>query len=381
MTIRLFCGGYHDEIHCLEFDPSNNSLIKLYSISAGTPTWLTLVQGKLYSLNEWGDRGGTGEGEITSYDVKDGSLLERKRLGTKGTWPCHAASLKDENLLVTNYKGGSLINFKLTDSLEEVEVLAHDLEGGEGLGPAGRQDSVHLHGVAVDPFNRFVVVPDLGYDMLRVFKVSKGNRLIRLPPIKLTAGGGPRHVSFGKPKSETEVTLYVVQELSNTITSFTYQLPTTTSNDDLSSPILTLLQSDISILPPNPFPHQSNFGSWHAAEIVCTNTHLYVSNRMAGDIPNGVTIEGSHLSDVISIFKIDEQGMSVESLRCVDAAGRTPRHFSIKSIRKGEEEADYLALAAQDSSSIVIHEILAGGELREVARLASMGRPGVIIWE
>lgn len=260
-------------------------------------------------------------------------------------------------------------------------MLAHELEGGVGLGPADRQDSVHLHGVAVDPFNRFVVVTDLAFDLLRLFEISKGNRLIRLPPIKLTAGGGPRHVSFGIPKNETEVILYVVQELSNTITSFTYQLPTTTSNDDISSPLLTLLQSDVSILPPNPFPHQSNFETWHAAEIVCTSTHLYVSNRMAGDISNGVKIEGSDLSDVISIFKIDEQGIIVESVRWVDAGGRTPRHLSIKSIRKGEEEADYLALAAQDSSLIVIHEILAGGELREVARLSSMGRPGVVIWE
>lgn len=68
----------------------------------------------------------------------------------------------------------------------------------DGPGPVpDRQDVPHLHHTIVDPSGEFIVVPDLGADLLRVYKLSADSiEWTELPPQKAPAGSGPRHGVF-----------------------------------------------------------------------------------------------------------------------------------------------------------------------------------------
>jgi 6-phosphogluconolactonase (cycloisomerase 2 family) len=82
-----------------------------------------------------------------------------------------------------------------------------------------RQDAPHLHDAVLDPTGKFLVVPDLGADLLRVYKVDTGIAgYSSVGSVKAVAGSGPRHVAFAKAGDKTF--LYSTNELSNTITGY-----------------------------------------------------------------------------------------------------------------------------------------------------------------
>jgi 6-phosphogluconolactonase (cycloisomerase 2 family) len=88
-----------------------------------------------------------------------------------------------------------------------------------------RQDAPHPHGVVVDPTGRFVVVPDLGADLVRIFYINPDTgHLEPTDPYVTAPGSGPRHGTFwtpkGSQKNTTEVYFYLVHELNNRLSGF-----------------------------------------------------------------------------------------------------------------------------------------------------------------
>jgi 6-phosphogluconolactonase (cycloisomerase 2 family) len=90
----------------------------------------------------------------------------------------------------------------------------------EGRGPVRyRQDSPHPHEAALDPTGRFVVVPDLGADLVRVFAVDKATLKLEVAaPLVAPKGSGPRHLAFMVAGDKTF--LFLISELANTITTY-----------------------------------------------------------------------------------------------------------------------------------------------------------------
>lgn len=88
---------------------------------------------------------------------------------------------------------------------------------GPGPDPS-RQEAPHPHEVFLDPKGQFVLVPDLGADLVRVFAVD-GLNLVSVDPLKAAPGSGPRHVEF-LVSPEGKTFLYLIAELSNTITAY-----------------------------------------------------------------------------------------------------------------------------------------------------------------
>lgn len=87
-----------------------------------------------------------------------------------------------------------------------------------GPNPA-RQDAPHPHEVILDPTGEFIITPDLGADLLRIFHIdSSTNELVALEPYSVVAGSGPRHGTFLQTDNATY--LYVVTELTNTLTGY-----------------------------------------------------------------------------------------------------------------------------------------------------------------
>lgn len=85
-----------------------------------------------------------------------------------------------------------------------------------------RQDVPHLHDAILDPTKQFLLVPDLGSDLVRVYKIPAGvasASVKEVTPIKALPGSGPRHGAFAVVGTNTF--FYHVNELSNSITGYT----------------------------------------------------------------------------------------------------------------------------------------------------------------
>ena len=88
-----------------------------------------------------------------------------------------------------------------------------------------RQDAPHPHGVFVDPTGQFVLVPDLGADLVRIFAINPSTGYLEpVDPYHATPGSGPRHLAFWTPKSANTTTsdiyMFLVHELTNMVSGF-----------------------------------------------------------------------------------------------------------------------------------------------------------------
>jgi 6-phosphogluconolactonase (cycloisomerase 2 family) len=82
-----------------------------------------------------------------------------------------------------------------------------------------RQEASHPHAAVLDPTQRFILVPDLGADLIHVYGVDvEGLALSKLDPLVVAPGSGPRHLTF--VVKETKTFMYLVTELANTIVGY-----------------------------------------------------------------------------------------------------------------------------------------------------------------
>lgn len=87
-----------------------------------------------------------------------------------------------------------------------------------GTNPA-RQDAPHPHEVILDPTGSFILSPDLGADLVRVFTIDKKtSALTESKPLQAPPGTGPRHGGFHVTHGETF--FFLASELGNTVTSY-----------------------------------------------------------------------------------------------------------------------------------------------------------------
>ncbi|KAK4055653.1 hypothetical protein OIV83_000199 [Microbotryomycetes sp. JL201] len=389
----LYAGGYLGEIVTLRFTPghagSNATLERVGSTSmAGeAPTWLTLSPDSklLFSTDELG-------GLLSSFEIERDSLRHLSSIPVGGEWPCHSTLLDStpRKLLSATYKGQLVTSHTIFSSgdfvPDESYVQRLSVEGVGELGPhKTRQDSRHPHGVHIDPKGKAVVVPDLGTDQLRLFRVLPDGQIEYVigGETRTEPASGPRHCLFAKSRIGQDV-MYVLNELSNSVSVYSVTYDRDESAESL--PRFSVLQSSVSLLPPQPTSRQSPFEKWHAAEVKVTPDlrHLIASNRAEDHDPHNGTREGD--PDLFATFALRDDGtLDEESKQTVTSFGRAPRHFSLSSesrTRASWKQGDdlYLAVAHHDSDEVVVAQVRDNAELVEVARLQGLARPGVVIW-
>ena len=87
-----------------------------------------------------------------------------------------------------------------------------------GVNPQ-RQEAPHPHQAILDPTGNFLVVPDLGADLVRIFALNKTTLAYRAVTSLATApGSGPRHAAFVVGTAKTF--FYVINELDNTLVGY-----------------------------------------------------------------------------------------------------------------------------------------------------------------
>jgi 6-phosphogluconolactonase len=317
-------------IYAYLFDPGVGKLSALgVAAESEDPSFLVVhPSGKyLYAVNEVDHFGATKSGAVSAFSIeaKTGKLTLLNQAATQGAGPCYISLDKTGKfVLVANYDGGSVAVFPTREDGSLGAASAFMQHSGSSVDKE-RQGGPHAHWIGTSPDNRFALAADLGLDEILVYRFNalKGTLAPGTPPFsKVTAGSGPRHLTF-HPNGRFA---YVLSEMGSSVTSFAYKA----TNGSLS-PLETV--STLSILRKDPPATKE------AAEIAVhpSGKFLYASNRAN--------------IDTISAFSIDPLKGTIKLKNEYPTMGKTPRNFAIDPTGK------FLLVANQESNNIVVFRI------------------------
>ena len=213
-------------IYVFRMDGSTGALSQVQVIELENPSWLTLdAQGRfLYAVNEvgtWRGQANSGGVSALAVDPGNGQLTLLNDQPTMGADSTHVTLDPTGHWLVTsNYTGG---NFTLlpVQSNGQIGPLT-DLFAPTGQGPnANRQEAPHAHETRFDNTGSFALGADLGLDRLWSWRIDgNAGKFVAntVPYVQVASGSGARHFDF-HPSGRF---LYVIDEMANSITVFTY---------------------------------------------------------------------------------------------------------------------------------------------------------------
>jgi 6-phosphogluconolactonase len=305
--MRFYIGGYDTNLNIAELDPADGSIEIVGKVT--TPQNASFLRhcadlSTLYATVEAGSKTGA-SGKIAAYRVgSDGGLTAIGSAESCGAGPCHLDIDPERRLLTAANYGGetfSAISLKEDGTLEQpVACVRHH---GKSVNP-NRQAEPHPHATTFSPDRAWLFVCDLGTDRIMRYKTDAllaGSAEEPAAPegeaaAVIAPGSGPRHITF----SADARFVYLVNELSNTVTVFSYEAQTGG---------LEAVQELSSL--PSTFDGQSTGAE---IQIHPNGRFLYASNR-------------GH--DSIAVFARDTASGELEFQTTVDVTGEHPRHFQI----------------------------------------------------
>lgn len=240
-------------------------------------------------------------------------------------------------------------------------------------GAVAQQDAPHPHEVFLDPTGSFIVSPDLGADLLRIYSIDDASgKLHDCPSVNVTLGSGPRHGVFwtdgssgndtarpdSKPMHQRKMAavgktmMYLVNEIGGTMMSF-----------DVSygrSGCLDLEKKDSLV----PYPKQKMPEGATPAAIELIGDAFYVSVRSDQGFPPN--------DSMVVLDRAPKDG-AVSLRKTSSAYGKVPRTFSIN--RAG----DLVAIGNQASATVaIVRRDRKTGELGEQVAVLQVGEPGKV---
>lgn len=346
----LVYGASSKGIYNYRFDPKAGRLTPIGVASeAVKPSFMvTDPQHRfLYAVTEKGQDGYKTNGFVSSFSIdrNTGALTFLNRVDSGGGSPCHLVVDKTgKTLYVANYGTGSVVSFAIKPDGSIGERTGFDQHTGSSVDPA-RQEGPHAHATVLSPDNRFLFVPDLGTDQVKIYKVdtAKGTFEPNDPPFAtVKAGLGPRHFAFGRGAKFA----YALCEMGSSVVVFSYN-PVKGS--------LTPVQT-ISNLPPD-FKGEDNSAE---IEIDRSGRFLYASNR-------------GH--DSITVFAIDPTRGTLTRVEVVPTQGNIPRNFSL------DPSGKYLIAGNQMSNNMVVFSVdQKDGKLKPAGQVVDIPSPVDILF-
>lgn len=318
----LFAGGYTlgqagQGLDVYELNTESGELTKLGgSVAVTNPSFFTLSpDGRfLYACTE-SKLPGNGHVSAFAIDSLSGRLTALNKRSSGGENPVYVTA--DRRFVVNvNYTAGNASVFRLNanGSLQDPAQLLRFQ--GSGLNPA-RQDGPHLHAAVFSPDQRYLFITDLGADRIRIFKwdTTLASPAVSHEELSVVtvAGSGPRHLEF----HPTLPLAYCIEELSGTVTAYTY------AEGKLEA---------IQRLPSYAQPHQD----YESADIHVSpdGLFLYASNRRP--------------EHNLSIFSIDQVTGKLKPIGHQSTYGEHPRNFAI------DPSGRFLAVANVSTGNIVV---------------------------
>jgi 6-phosphogluconolactonase len=338
-SLTVYVGTYTDGssrgIYRFSFDPvTGATTAAVLAAETTNPSFLALhPSGRfLYAVGEIAGGDGARAGAVSAFSIEPGTgdLVLLNQQPSEGIGPCHlVVDRTGRRVLVANYGSGTVAVLPVgSDGRLEP---ASSVQAHAGSGPVpGRQEKPHAHGVYLDPAQRFLLSPDLGADRVFVYRFDAERGALEPHAAALLApGSGPRHLAF-HPNGKL---LYVINELSSTITAFRYE-----------AGVLSALETITTL--PDGF---SGTNSTAEVEVSPDGRFLYGSNR-------------GH--DSLAVFRVDGTGRLTPAGH-FPVGGKTPRHFAIapggRFILAGHQGSGTIAVLRIDGASGV--PVLVGSPL------------------
>jgi len=364
----------------------NLNVVSNFNTSVEAPSWLTFnpQNNILYLIDEALT---SANGTIVSYrtDPTTGSLTELHRTdalvgGVSGVFFANGAMLA-----VAHYTGSSLQTYTL-DCLTGATTLAQTFTFSmSGPGPVpNRQEAPHPHQAITDPTGQYILVPDLGADLVRIFSIDpETHNLTPLTPLRAQPGSGPRHATFSTFPIAGSHVFYLAGEISATVTAYrvTY-LPSLGG--------LTFIQLPNGIYPSlgpgHPIPPTTTGESTGVtAELAFSpdGAYLIASNRRDLSFNSSSSIgpysSSTTPSDSLATWRFQPGAADgeLQFLGLFPAGGEYPRQFALN--RAG----NLVAVGLQRSERVVVLErnTVTGGFVRQVAEIEGLGGVTCVVWE
>lgn len=287
------------------------------------------------------------DNEIAAFAISpmSGGLTFLGSKSAHGKSTCYLTiDIPGKHLLFCNYWDSVIGTMPLTSAgiLEDVsvkleppkQVVAQSLDDHLH----NRQSEPHAHAIVLDPFfGRVAFVPDLGEDDIKQHLYDENTGVLS-PTTSIKCGPdgmgphGPRYICF----HPTLNTMYVINELSSTVSVFEFNATLAETLEAGSDTKTVHLVQNISTIP-TAFP--KNLNTCGRICIDPSGKFLLVSNR-------------GH--DSIAVFRIDSatdvcgESGKLSIISFTHTRGKTPRHFQF------EPSGKYLLSANQDTDSISI---------------------------
>lgn len=341
-----YIGSYADAatpgVYACSYD-SQNGRFALIEQTCGlqNPTFLAINPPnlKLYAIADQLTSKGQRHGAAVTFniDAATGKLSRLDEQTTVEAPTCHInLDHTRQYLFVASYHGG-MIGLLPVDEDGAIGVTA-DVQQHIGSSIRPQQDRPHPHSVFLAPDNRFALVPDLGLDRIRIYRLDESNRkLIPHGEAVVEPGAGPRHFAFHPQQPYG----YVINELNSTITAFSY---------DAARGQLTEIQT-ISTLPES-----------------------FVGDNATADIhisPDGRFLYGSNRGhDSIAVFGIDPSTGMLTLVEHASTLGKHPRNFALSP------DGRFLLAANRDTDNVVTFtRDAATGKLQPTGDVLHVSKP------
>ncbi|KAA9004083.1 lactonase family protein [Paenibacillus spiritus] len=334
--LLLFIGSYAPEgeegVRIFRFGAAAGGTLEPAASAGGisNPTFLAADPERrlLYAIGDRANGEGGKEGLVATYaySADGGELTELGRAGTmpahgrEQTTTCHISrDPRGPHLAVTSYHGARIGLMALDENGVAGQLLDTAVHTGRGTHPE-RQDRPHPHSAIFSPDGRFMLVSDLGLDLIRTYEIDEAaGKLMLRSEAAVHPGAGPRHLAF-HPGGQAA---YVINEVDSTITSFRYH------------------------------PQE---GRLEEARTVSTLPALYTGDNICAEIavsPDGRYLYGSNRGhDSIAVFEIGGETLTeLAAVGHVPTHGGHPRHFALTP------DGGFLIAANRDANLLAVFRI------------------------
>src|SRR5258707_10111464 len=183
-------------IYGYRFNSETGELTQIgLAVEAENPTFLVPGPGErfVYAVNE----GRQGTVSSFSFDKKSMKLQEVSRVSSKGGGTTHiAVDQAGRCVFAANYGGGSVASFQVNNNGQLSEAVSFFQYSAD---EEKHERKPHAHRVTVSPDNRFLLVNDLGLDVIHVYRLdaSTAKLMPHDPPLwRAKMGYGPRALQF-----------------------------------------------------------------------------------------------------------------------------------------------------------------------------------------
>ncbi len=322
VTTFLFVGTYTDNkpdkgIYVFRMDPATGELTKTGTGNNMTnPSFLTVSPNGKY-LYACTDTKTLQNGSVSSFliDSRKGQIRFINKQSSEGANPVNlVVNNSNRFVIIGNYTGGSaaVLPLNADGSLQTASQTVAFADSGINK---ARQEKSHIHSAVFSADNRYLYLPDLGSDKIRVFSFSDSRDSTLAAMDQFTVhtqpGSGPRHMVF----HPNQRWAYCIEEMGGTVSAYTF-----------NSGRLIRFQ-------------RINANKKKAVEYSSADIHIS---------PDGLFLYASNrVENTLAIFAIGRKGR-LALIGHTSALGDVPRNFAI------DPSGDFLLVANQASNNIVV---------------------------